>query len=62
VPYIVFPGEFFKLKGTGDFGDLGYAMNLAARKAHSSLPMPALVTPPWEKSRFDWLRTSGEQK
>jgi len=28
VPYIVFPGEFFKLKGTGDFGDVGVAMNL----------------------------------
>ena len=28
VPYIVFPGEFFKLKGTGDFGDVGLAINL----------------------------------
>ena len=28
VPYIVFPGEFFKLKGSGDFGDVGLAINL----------------------------------
>ena len=27
VPYIVFPGEFFKLKGSGDFGDVGLAIN-----------------------------------
>ena len=32
VPYIVFPGEFFKLKGTGEFGDVGLAMNLDNRK------------------------------
>lgn len=28
VPYIVFPGAFFRLKGTGDFGDIGVAMNI----------------------------------
>jgi len=28
VPYIVFPGGFFALKGTGNFGDSGVAMNL----------------------------------
>src|SRR5215468_11134730 len=28
VPYIVFPGGFFALKGTGNFGDVGMAMNI----------------------------------
>lgn len=28
IPYIVFPGKFFKKKGTGGMGDLGYAINL----------------------------------
>ena len=28
VPYIVFPGGFFALKGTGHFGDVGVAVNL----------------------------------
>jgi hypothetical protein len=28
VPYIVFPGAFFKANGTGDFGDVGIAFNL----------------------------------
>jgi hypothetical protein len=32
VPYIVFPEEFFNLKGTGEFGDVGLAMNLDNRK------------------------------
>lgn len=32
VPYIVFPGEFFKIKGTGEFGDVGVAMNFDNRK------------------------------
>lgn len=27
-PYIVFPGNFYKKKGTGLLGDLGYAINL----------------------------------
>ena len=28
IPYIVFPGFFYKKKGTGKIGDLGYAVNL----------------------------------
>jgi hypothetical protein len=28
VPYIVFPGSFFALRGTGNFGDVGVVMNL----------------------------------
>lgn len=28
VPYLVFPGSFYKLKGTGDMGDIGYAVNI----------------------------------
>lgn len=28
VPYIVFPGKFYDMKGTGRMGDLGYAVNL----------------------------------
>jgi hypothetical protein len=28
VPYIVFPGGFFAFKGTGDFGDVGVALNI----------------------------------
>jgi hypothetical protein len=29
VPYLVFPGNFFRTAGTGDFGDVGVAVNLA---------------------------------
>lgn len=29
VPFFVLPGSFYKLKGTGRLGDLGYAFNLA---------------------------------
>lgn len=32
IPYIVFPGQFHKMKGTGTTGDLGYAFNLANGK------------------------------
>ncbi len=28
IPYIVFPGKFYKMEGTGRMGDLGYAINL----------------------------------
>jgi hypothetical protein len=28
IPYVVFPGRFYKMKGTGRMGDLGYAINL----------------------------------
>jgi hypothetical protein len=27
VPYLVFPGSFYRMKGTGRLGDLGYAIN-----------------------------------
>ena len=33
VPYLVFPREFFKKKGTGVLGDFGYAINLEQGKA-----------------------------
>jgi hypothetical protein len=33
VPYLVFPGHFHSMAGTGDMGDLGYAVNLANGKA-----------------------------
>lgn len=29
IPYLVFPGSFYRMKGTGLLGDLGYAVNLA---------------------------------
>ena len=32
VPYAVFPGAFYAMKGTGKFGDLGMALNLANGK------------------------------
>lgn len=28
VPYIVFPGRFYRMSGTGDFGDFGVAINI----------------------------------
>ncbi len=33
VPYLVFPGNFFKKKGTGILGDLGYAINVENGRA-----------------------------
>lgn len=33
IPYLVFPGSFYKKKGTGRLGDLGYAFNLASGDA-----------------------------
>ena len=33
VPYLVFPGNFYKKKGTGILGDFGYAINLENGKA-----------------------------
>ena len=36
-PYLVFPGAFRKLKGTGDMGDLGFALNTANGKASAFL-------------------------
>ena len=32
VPYIVFPGRFFAIKGTGQFGDVGRVLNLDNEK------------------------------
>ncbi len=32
VPYLVFPGAFYGIKGTGGFGDTGMALNLANNK------------------------------
>lgn len=36
-PYLVFPGAFRKLKGTGDMGDIGFALNTANGKASEFL-------------------------
>ncbi|MCT7360641.1 glycoside hydrolase family 75 protein [Thalassolituus pacificus] len=33
VPYLVFPGDFYKKKGTGILGDFGYALNLSNGKS-----------------------------
>lgn len=33
VPYLVFPGLFYKLRGTGRLGDFGYAINLGNGRA-----------------------------
>lgn len=30
IPYLVFPGSFYKMKGTGRLGDLGFAINLTS--------------------------------
>jgi hypothetical protein len=38
VPYLVFPGAFFAMRGTGDFGDLG-----AARQLQSGQESPFIV-------------------
>ena len=38
VPYLVFPGAFFAMRGTGDFGDLG-----AARQIESGKESPFIV-------------------
>lgn len=35
VPYLVFPGNFHRMKGTGNMGDLGYAINLDNGKSSS---------------------------
>ena len=32
IPYVVFPGQFHRKKGTGTTGDLGYAFNLGNGK------------------------------
>lgn len=32
IPYLVFPGNFYKLKGTGILGDFGYALNMSNGK------------------------------
>ena len=31
IPYVVFPGKFSKIKGTGRMGDIGYAINLKTK-------------------------------
>lgn len=33
IPYLVFPGSFYRMHGTGQLGDLGYAINLATGEA-----------------------------
>jgi hypothetical protein len=33
VPYLVLPGNFYKMKGTGGLGDIGFAVNVANGKA-----------------------------
>ena len=33
VPYLVFPGEYFAMAGTGVMGDFGYAINVSTGKA-----------------------------
>lgn len=33
IPYLDFPGKYYKKKGTGRLGDLGYAINLSNGKA-----------------------------
>lgn len=35
VPYLVFPGSFYKKKGTGMLGDLGFAINLSTGEKSS---------------------------
>lgn len=30
IPYLVFPGSFYRMQGTGLLGDLGYAINLSS--------------------------------
>jgi hypothetical protein len=32
IPYLVFPGSFRKMKGTGDMGDFGFALNTSNGK------------------------------
>jgi hypothetical protein len=32
IPYLVFPGRFFSVSGTGLLGDLGFAINLGSRE------------------------------
>jgi hypothetical protein len=44
VPYLVFPGNFYKMKGTGALGDVGFAINAANGK--SSAFIVADVGPP----------------
>ena len=44
IPYIVFPGKFYKRSGTGLMGDLGYAINL--RTGDKSAFVAADVGPP----------------
>jgi len=44
IPYIVFPGKFYKRSGTGLMGDLGYAINL--RTGEKSAFVAADVGPP----------------
>ena len=61
VPYIVFPGGFFALKGTGDFGDVGVAMNLDNGKESPFIVADAGPRDaPLEKCQFAWRRISGE--
>jgi hypothetical protein len=35
IPYLVFPGAFYQMSGTGRLGDLGYAINLSTGEATS---------------------------
>ena len=37
VPYLVFPGAFHAIRGTGDFGDLAFAQNLDNGKKSSAI-------------------------
>jgi hypothetical protein len=37
VPYIVFPGSFYAIKGTGDYGDIVAAFHLTNRKSTSAI-------------------------
>ncbi len=37
IPYIVFPGDFYRISGTGDYGDLALARNLSNQMQSSAV-------------------------
>ena len=42
IPYLVFPGSYYRMRGTGLLGDLGYAINLTSG-AHSPFVVAVIV-------------------
>lgn len=59
IPYIVFPGAFHAIRGTGTWGDVGMVkISTTERQRHLSLRTPVRSVRAWAKFRSGWRRTS----